>query len=133
MVLHTGKSATHCVILTSGVFPIIGFSYAEAPFDLGVVSPNSPTMIRDIHRASSPEIFGPSSATFTNSFGKSRSTRYWRLPILLLTQIFYSSGFGAPRRRHPPQCLPSRNPAILFWVRSLPAAVTPLTRRRLQA
>ena len=82
MVLHTGKSTTYYVILTSGVFPIIKLSYAVAPFDMGIVSPNSPTMISGMHRASSPEIFGVSAATFTNSFGKSRLTRYWGLTIL---------------------------------------------------
>ena len=64
-----------------GVFPIIGFSYTEASFDLEFVSPISLCIIREIHRAISSEIFGPPAVTFTNSHGKSRLTRYWRLEI----------------------------------------------------
>ena len=66
-----------------GVFPIITFSYAEAPFDLGVVSPFSLYIFRNTHREISSEFFGPWTVTLANSHGKGRLTRYRRLYISL--------------------------------------------------
>ena len=49
---------------------IIGFFYAESPFDLGVVTHVAICIIRDIHIAISSKNFGPSALAVTKSFAK---------------------------------------------------------------
>ena len=61
---------------------------AEFPFDLGVVSSNIPSIIRDTHREILSEVFESSAFAFAYSFGKSRLTRYW------LLEVFIGNGYN---------------------------------------